>query len=137
MDLPKRAKEIPVTVGAGVTLFMEPFTDAQYYDLNERAETEVIREAEDPDKSLVTLKIRVSRAPGLFADRLRRVEGLTIEGAPFDVADPEHLEALQQSWKVTALMKLVRYSMGLSEAERGNSTGPAAPSSEGTTPSAA
>jgi hypothetical protein len=135
MDLPKRPKEIRVDVSGGeVSLFMEPLTDQQYYTLNERAEYQVISEAEDPEKSTVATTIRVSTVPGLFEDRLRRVEGLTIEGAPFDIADPEHLVAIRQSWKVLALMTVVRYGMGLSEAERGNSKGPAAPSAEGTTP---
>jgi len=123
LDLPKRVALIAVEVAAGeATLHLEPLTDAQYLALNETAEIGDAR-----------VIFRASRQEGLFEDRLRRIDGVTIDGEPFTVGNPEHMARVPQPWKAMALARLLRYAGGLSESDLGNSKPPADPSpAEGT-----
>jgi hypothetical protein len=130
-ELPRREREIIVEVEAGaVKLILEPLTDEQYFAINEASRVEKDGEGE-------RVIFRVSRMPGLFEDRLRRVEGAGAEGVPFDLTNQDHLARIPQPWKAVALARLVRSAMGLTETERGNSKAPADSSPEGETPSPA
>jgi hypothetical protein len=132
LELPRRNREVRVDVEGGVTLVLEAMTDDQYFRAQETAE----REGEGDELRLI---YRASRLPGLFESRIRRVEGATVDGQPFDVAKPDHLERVPHHWKALAFSKLVRHALssGLSEAERGNSTGPAGSSTTAGTSSPA
>jgi hypothetical protein len=130
-ELPRREKEIIVEVEDGaVKLVLEPLTDEQYFAVNEASRHET-------DGGEERSVFRLSRMPGLFEDRLRRVEGGGVDGAPFEVGNPDHMQRVPQSWKSVGLARLVRTAMGLTETERGNSQAPAGSSPEGETPSPA
>lgn len=130
-ELPRRETEIMVEVAEGaVKLVLEPLTDEQYFAINEASRVE----KEGSEERII---FRVSRMPGLFEDRLRRVEGAEVDGVPFAVGNPDHMQRLPQPWKAVSLTRLVRSAMGLSEAERGNSKALAGSSPEGETPSPA
>ncbi len=142
MDLPLRAQEFPVEVAPGITLVMEPLTDEQYFAINETVSfTGGAKRDQEPESGSegrgLQMTIRLSRVPGLFEDRFRRAEGFTVAGESLDRKNSVHVAAIPQPWKSLALTRLVRYSMGLSETERGNSMGQAGPSSEATTHSTA
>jgi hypothetical protein len=126
-DLPKRPTELVVEFLEGaVKLVFEPLTDDQYLKISEGVE---IRGAGD-EQQFIFLS---SRVPGLFQDRLRKVEGIHVDGTDFDPSNPQHVARLAPTWKTLCLTRLVRQAMamGLTETDRGNSGAPAPPSSTG------
>ncbi|HEX8276029.1 MAG TPA: hypothetical protein VF615_25555 [Longimicrobiaceae bacterium] len=130
VELPRRPTELPVEISGGkVTLYMEPLTDEQYLVINETADLQ----GEGDDARLV---FRGSRVPGLFEDRFRRAEGVQLaEGGALDPTNPEHVRRIPQPWRAVAIARLIRFSMGLSETERGNSAAQAPSSFTEETPS--
>ncbi|HET7276130.1 MAG TPA: hypothetical protein VFI91_13255 [Longimicrobiaceae bacterium] len=122
-DLPKIETEIEVSIRGDIKLYLAPLSDQEYFALSEDAE---LRTSEDGER----LVYRLSRAPHLFAAKLVRAEGIEVDGGSFDASDPAHIARIPQPWKVIALTRVVRYSMGLTAEELGNSERPASSSKQ-------
>jgi hypothetical protein len=99
LKLPHR-EELTVTVEGGATLRLAPFTDEQYFKLQETMD----REGEG---ETMRLKFFASLLPGFFEDRIRGVDGVEVDGEPFDVSRPEHMARVPPHWKALAFQRLV------------------------------
>lgn len=134
LELPKRETELVVEVEKGtVKLILEPLTDAQFDMLIETAE-----QREETNAAGEPVQVHLFRPwmiPGVFADRLRRVEGAGVDGGPIDPTNPEHLARMPQSWRGIALQRLATYATTGLVALLGNSRAPAEPSPAEGTPS--
>lgn len=121
-ELPRRETELAVEVEKGaVTLYVAPLTDTEYFRATETTSVETEGDGEEVQTRLV---FHASRMPGLFEAKLRRIEGVgPIDGKPFDASDPAHLARVPQTWKGAAVMRLIRYAMGM-DAEMGNGSKP-------------
>lgn len=131
-DLPIREKEIAIKVPGidGVVIWAEPLRDEQWLDLSRRAQVTVTPASEGEEQS-VRWALDLTGGGDLFVDRLRRIEGLSIGGQPFDRANSEHVETIRQRrapWISITIMHLYMYGQGLSETDRGNSERPGTPS---------
>lgn len=142
-DLPLRKSEVRVPVqNDEVTLILAPLTDAQTFQVLERGQqagtvtAALVRSqgaardaADDPEATVIAMPYSLMAV--LLADRLRGVEGITIQGKPFDPDNAEHRDSLPYTWKVAAMTALVSYALEMPEGLRGNSRAPAAPSRGG------
>jgi hypothetical protein len=120
---PARTENTPASE---YTLYMAPLSDEEYLALTESHS--VLETA--PDGTLLR-KWKLSQVPNLFQEHVRRAPDVTIGGVPFDPARPEHVASIPPVDKATALLQLIVFACGLTEDERGNSTGPDASSTTG------
>jgi hypothetical protein len=133
IDLPIVPAEIPVRVGdTGVVQYLAPLSDEEYYRITAAAEYEYAPNAGGEERAVVAVRYKLDAEPALYQTKIRRIEGASFGGQPFDPASEDHQRSVPGVWKPGALMELIAYKSGrLGEDDRGNSNGPAAGSPTG------
>jgi hypothetical protein len=127
INLPRKAESIVVDIVdgdyEGLQLEMGTLSDAQASSvITGRVKTR----GEGADQE-IEVQMPYGEMMVLFAEKFIRVvdEDLQIDGEPFDLGNPDHIDSIPLAWKMQAMQEVVQYSTRpISKETRKNSKSP-------------
>lgn len=120
-NLPRKKAQISVNIAdaEGVVLHLAPLNDLETVQLMETAGLTEDAVPEGEEKTAV-MKMPFTKMVELFRAKFRGVEGLVLEGEPFNPEDPEHVDSLPLAWKLAGMTELISYAFVLPKAMEKN-----------------
>ncbi len=141
MELPAKKETLKVTLEPGVIGVYRTLSNQELAAIWDRSGMQLENGSSQPrpDGTVeVQLRASLSELVRTSEEHLVGFEGAdapTFDGGPFKPGNPGHLKRLKPTWGVTAGSELISDAVMTREIQ-GNSEAPAAPSPEGSTPSA-